>query len=313
MKLSDQARAHIRAREEEEQINAVNKRANDRKRTLYWIGFLEGALASKRIEAGEAAALQAEANNFARFFDDPDASDLAQDLHAECFSNDDDLMEQLRQIISDRRSAAQKLSAYTEADEMNEFLGFCGGIICDGKVLESEAAAILGRFRESDVLMHAAAFATLRRAVESAMSDNALTLEESAEVQEWISRLVGDGYADTGIPNIGNVARLDDLLTDPLEIKLRGSHFVVTGPMRMGTRTFVASEIMRVGGVYEERTTRKTDFLVVSSDASRHWRTTHFGTKIERAKELIEEGYKLRFITEMALAEAIRLHDTSIG
>ena len=167
---------------------------------------------------------------------------------------------------------------------MNEFLGFCAGIICDGRILRLEAHAILDRFRGSEVLMSAVPFARLRRAIEAAMADGVLTQIEADEVQEWIARLVGDGFIDTGIPNIGTVSRLDDPITDPGEIRIFGSRFVLTGPMRMGTRAFIRAEIERVGGVLDPRTTHRTDYLVVSSKASRHWRTTHFGTKMERAK-----------------------------
>ena len=50
---------------------------------LYWIGFLDGALSSGHIETGEGDALVAEATKFAEFFNDPDASDLAEDIRAE--------------------------------------------------------------------------------------------------------------------------------------------------------------------------------------------------------------------------------------
>ena len=133
--------------------------------------------------------------------------------------------------------------------------------------------------------MSAVPFARLRRAIEAAMADGVLTQIEADEVQEWIARLVGAGFIDTGIPNIGTVSRLDDPITDPGEIRIFGSRFVLTGPMRMGTRAFIRAEIERVGGVLDPRTTHRTDYLVVSSKASRHWRTTHFGTKMERAKE----------------------------
>jgi NAD-dependent DNA ligase len=305
MKLSDQANAHILEREAEEQINAFRKSANDRKREVYWIGFLGGALSSQRIEEGEEAALLAEADKFREFFDDPDAADLAEDLRAKCFSSEDDMMTQITKVIQEKRRELDEKSSYSETDEMNEFLGFCAGIICDGTILEKEAQAILNRFQASDVLMTSVPFSQLRRAVEVAMDDRVLTTEESEEVREWITQLVGDGFVDTGIPNIGSVSRLDDPITNPSELTLRGARFALTGPMKFGTRTFIQSEIERVGGIYEARTTQRTDYLVVSSHASRHWRTTHFGTKIERAKELIENGHKLRFVSEEALAKAI--------
>ncbi|MEQ8654717.1 MAG: BRCT domain-containing protein [Kiloniellales bacterium] len=305
MKLSDRVLLGIRERELEERYNAFNKSANSRKRVVYWIGFLDGVLSSHRVEEGEEDALLAEAGKFAEFFNDPDASDLAQDIRAKCFDSEDDLIDQMKQAIEDKRAELGSGTTSVETDEMNEFLGFCAGIICDGRVLESEVRAILRRFKSSAILMQAAPFATLRAAVEAAMDDDVLTDDEAEEIREWIAQLVGDGFIDTGIPNIGAVAKLDDPITDPNEVVLAGSVFVLTGPMRMGPRSFIVTEIESVGGSCADQTTKKTDYVVISSTASRHWRTTHFGTKIERARELIEEGQKLRFVTEVALDKAI--------
>lgn len=305
MKLSKSALLGIRERELEERHSAFNRSANARKRVVYWIGFLNGALSSHRIEEGEEDALLAEAGKFAEFFNDPDASDLAEDIEAKCFSSEEDLIAQLQQVIEDKRAELGSNVKSLETDEMNEFLGFCAGIICDGKVLEPEVRAILQRFKSSEVLMQAAPFATLRAAVEAALDDEVLSNNEADEIQEWISQLVGDGFIDTGIPSIGTVAKLDEPIVDPTEILVEGSVFVLTGPMRMGPRSFIISEIESAGGSCAPRTTQNHDYVVISSTASRHWRTTHFGTKIERARELITQGQKLRFVSEVALEKAI--------
>ncbi len=307
MKISETAMLSIHQRELEERHNAFNKTTNTRKRVFYWIGFLDGALSSHRIEDGEEEALLAEASRFSDFFDDPDASDLVEDLLADCFSSEEDLIDQLRQLIDDKRAELGMQSSPSETDELNEFLGFCAGVICDGRVLEVEVRSIIHRFKSSAVLMQAKPFASLRKAVEMSMADDILTDQEADEIQEWIAKLVGDGFIDTGIPNIGTVAKLDEPITDPNDIKLQGSVFVLTGPMSMGPRSFIISEIESVGATCAPRTTTKTDYVVVSSTASRHWRTTHFGTKIERARELIEKGLKLRFVSEVALQRALQL------
>jgi NAD-dependent DNA ligase len=202
-------------------------------------------------------------------------------------------MDQLRNIVAEKRKILVAASPYSEKDELNEFLGFCGGIICDGKILQAEVEAIRDRFRASDVLVASVPFAQLRRAVEAVLADHVVTEAEAREIEEWIAHLVGSGYMDTEMPNIGQVAILDAPITDPKEIRLSGSTFVLTGPMVMGPRSYIVEEIARVGGKYANTTTRGTDYVVVSSTASKNWRTTSFGTKIERAKELIEDGYKL--------------------
>lgn len=309
MSLSDRAQPRVMAPAVD--VDQLQKGANDRKREVYWIGFLQGALSSNRIESGEEDAILAEADKFVEFFEDPDASDLAEDIRARCFSGQNDFMNALENVIKEKRGEIQAAAPYSERDEINEFLGFCAGIVCDGLILKAEAEAMLSRFHDSMVLSSSVVFRDLWRALEAALADKILTEEESVEVRAWIALLVGDGYVDTGIPNIGNTAELDEPIRDAAQIVLKGACVVLTGPMRMGTRDFIIAEIEGCGGEVGKTTTRKTDYVVVSSTASKNWRTTHFGTKIERAKELIVEGYKLRFVTEAALEAAIKLQAKS--
>lgn len=309
MSLSDRAQPRVMAQDVD--VDQLQKGANDRKREVYWIGFLQGALSSNRIESGEEDAILAEADKFVEFFEDPDAADLTEDIRARCFSGQNDFMTALENVIKEKRSEIQAAAPYSERDEVNEFLGFCAGIVCDGLILKAEAEAMLSRFHDSMVLSSSVVFRDLWRALEAALADKILTEEESEEVRAWIALLVGDGYVDTGIPNIGNTAELDEPIRDAAQISLKGACVVLTGPMRMGTRDFIIAEIERCGGEVGKTTTRKTDYVVVSSTASKNWRTTHFGTKIERAKELIVEGYKLRFVTEAALEAAIKLQAKS--
>jgi len=120
MKISEKALLNIRARELEERHNAFNKSASTLKRVVYWIGFLDGALSSHRIEED---AILAEAGKFAEFFNDPDASDLIEDIQAKCFSSEADFVGQLKQVIDAKRTELGSGSTSSETDEMNEFLG----------------------------------------------------------------------------------------------------------------------------------------------------------------------------------------------
>jgi hypothetical protein len=143
---------------------------------------------------------------------------LAEDIKSKCFSSEQDLIDQLKQIIDDKRSELGDGTTSAETDELNEFLGFCAGCICDGRVLEAEVRAILAKFRSSPILMQASPFSTLKRTIETAMADDVLTEDEALDIKEWIAQLMGDGFIDTGITNIGNVAKLDEPITDPSQI-----------------------------------------------------------------------------------------------
>lgn len=291
--------------DDEDAMARVHAQPIARKKELYWLGFLEGAVASGRIESGEPAAILAESKRFTEFFDDPDANDLTADICSGCFESADDMLASIRDIIEERR-LRRGARYFTDVDELNLFMGFCAGIVCDGIVLESEVRAIRERMHASAALM-AAPFTGLRTAVDRALHDGVVTAEESAEIQEWLARLVGDGYADTGIANIGNVANLHDPISDPGSIAFDQRRFVLTGPMRMGTRSFIVRQIEAAGGIYDSNVSRHTDYVIIASTASKTWLTTHFGTKINRAKELIDQGHGVRFVYEGAFETALQV------
>jgi hypothetical protein len=157
--------------DEQERFDSFHKNSNKRKREIYWIGFLEGTLSSKGIESGEKEALHAEAQRFQKFFNDPDASDLEADLKARCHSSTQDLMDQISSIIQEKRRELCIELQYSQNDEMSEFLGFCAGIICDGRVFQAEAEAILFRFRRSVALTEGVPFHNLSKAIEAALTD----------------------------------------------------------------------------------------------------------------------------------------------
>jgi NAD-dependent DNA ligase len=286
-------------------IEIVNQTQVGRKKAFYWLGFLEGALSSGRIEHGEPVAVAKEAEEFARFFDDPDARDFVADFNARCFSSAHDVFDCLTDMHSEKLSQVTADGSISYTDEVNQFLGFCAGIICDGKVLPEEALAIKDRLLHSEVLQNEPAVKDLRNCVLRTLADGLLSANELVEIQEFLARLVGDGYCDTGMANIGQVSTLEGLIVDPESVVFRGRTFVITGPMRMGTRSHVVRLIEKVGGSFATTPSKAVDYVVVAVNASTMWKTTHYGTKIERARMLISKGSSLNFLCESALEAAL--------
>ena len=266
---------------------------------------LPSALLIGRIETNEPEAIAKEAATFVDFFDDPDASDLLQDLNAKCFSSEADLIDQLQDIIKNTESTIEYNAHSIEKDTLNRFLGFCAGIVCDSIIQDEEIIAIRDQFISSEVLKHSTALVDLQASIFSSLRDNFIDEQEREEIHEWLEHLVGDGYVASGKANIGNVAELDEHETDASLINFYNSYFVVTGPTAMGTRSYVASLIEEAGGHFQQNVTQRTNYIVVADSASKHWRTTHFGTKLQRAHELIEKGLPLKIVSESTLQAAL--------
>jgi hypothetical protein len=53
------------------------------------------------------------------------------------------------------------------------------------------------------------------------------------------------------------------------------------------------------------RITLETHYLVVAPTVSRDWRSTHFGTKIEKAQKYIVQGAPISFVPEHVFEEAL--------
>ncbi|MER5173041.1 hypothetical protein [Thioclava kandeliae] len=87
-------------------------------------------------------------------------------------------------VIAIKRSEIQTAALYSERDEVNEFLGFCAGILCDGVILPEEADAILARIRSSDTLTSSRVYRDLWRAAEAAMADRVLSADEVEEIRQ---------------------------------------------------------------------------------------------------------------------------------
>ncbi len=305
MQLSEKIRLSFWERHLDENVQKFSKSSNDRKRANYWCGFIEGALASGKIEKLEPEALEREASAFVEFFDDPDAADLLADLRAKCFSSDADLFEQLCDMAATMDQALSVDPKFEEKDALNRFLGFCGGILCDGILSDSEIIATRDRFMSCPILKSSVALTELRHAVTQALHDNFIDETERTEISQWLSHLVGDGYGASGEPNIGNVSKLDVHAPTSVKVSFKNHNFVVTGPTSIGTRSHVASLISNAGGNFQRNVTTATNYVITADSASPYWRTTHFGAKLQRANELIEQGYNIVILNESEFMEAL--------
>lgn len=303
--LSEQALAHVEAGREEADLGLFNRSATTRKRGFYWLGFLEGIASSNGIEDGEPEALLNEARQVDEFFGDTVEGSIEESLLTAMTTHADDLMAAVEAHRAALQEALDDPDLDSEKDAINAFLGFCAGIICDGEITSEEAQAIHRQLHASPILSEAPVFAQLRWAVDAALADAHLDAEEAEEIREWIAALVTDGYADTGVGSIGGVVAQDEPLTDPAELDFDGAVFVLTGKMSIGPRALIGEAIAARGGILKPSVTDKTDYVVVSNTASTHWKTTHFGTKIEAARAKIRNGHPMRFVRESALAQAL--------
>lgn len=196
-------------------LGRIHAKSNRRKAEAYWLGFLEGVLASESIESLEIASIRAEAEQFLHLFGDEDAADLIQDLNTTYRDYHDEIFGVISGIV-DYRSKPFGVDSSSK-DSCNRFFGFCAGIACDGRLKIKEVEKLIRRIDQAPALGEDARITSLRSVASEAISDGYLSSEEEEDIGDWIARLVGDSCADTGMASYGNGRITDEAYLGELE------------------------------------------------------------------------------------------------
>ena len=72
----------------------------------------------------------------------------------------------------------------------------------------------------------------------------------------------------------------------------------MSGQFAFGSKQDVTRKIVELGGHVTSSVGKKTDYLVVGGTRSNLWKYGAFGTKVEKAKSLQEEGLPIIIVSE---------------
>jgi len=110
-------------------------------------------------------------------------------------------------------------------------------------------------------------------------------------------KITGDDTHEEGLAaeDLATTLPLDD--PAPSVIEFPDREFCVTGRFAFGTRKKVVEAIVERGGSCNDTPRGMTAYVVVGFFASKDWKYSSYGTKIERAVQL-RTGGKLRIVAE---------------
>lgn len=283
-------------------LGHIHAKANYRKALAYWLGFLQGVLASDEVEQAEILPLTTEARNFLEMFGPMTAEFFVKDLDALTLGESRQAYVTIEGIL---RNRSNEITFDEPKDLVNVFYGFCAGIACDNLISPAEVERLIKQITPE--LMKDARIAGLHKAALLSIKDGRITGEESADICQWIAKLVGDSASDTGVATFGNVGVVDGAVSDHSLIDFDGRMFVLTGKFQIGPRKAVSNMIAERGGRFKDSVCGKTDYLAIAVTASRDWKHSHEGQKIIYAMELRQKGGSPNLIIEDTLARALQL------
>ena len=174
-------------------------------------------------------------------------------------------------------------------------IGICGGLIADGELNDREIIFLSTWLSENESMSQTWPGEVVFARVREVLADGIVTPDERGYLVKTLEQLAGGSFAETGAIGFNSNALPID---DRAEIEIPGRMFCFTGQFLFGTRASCEKAIGARGGEAASNITKKTHYLVIGELASRSWKNTSHGTKIENAVQLQSQGALIRIVSE---------------
>lgn len=174
-------------------------------------------------------------------------------------------------------------------------LGICSGLIADGELNDREVIFLSTWLSEHEAIAQTWPAEIVFARVREVLADGVVTPEERAYLVRTLEQLTGDSFAATGAVGTGSNSLPTD---DTVQVEISGRIFCFTGTFLFGTRAACERALSLRGGEAVSSITKKTHYLVIGELASRSWKNTSHGTKIESAVHMQSQGNPICIISE---------------
>jgi NAD-dependent DNA ligase len=163
---------------------------------------------------------------------------------------------------------------------LDEMLGICKGVICDGRLPDVEIVALDEWLAANPETMQRFPGDLIFNRLRSVLADGVVDDEEREDLKALLEEIAG---GDAELITKQNRAT-QAAFPNPLPTVLFESHtFCFTGRFAYGPRTRCEQAVSDRGGRISPTVTKKTQYLIVGTFGSRDWLHSVHGRKIETA------------------------------
>lgn len=278
-------------------LNKHFNHSRNREKAIFGLkGILEGVVADRRLNEQELLFLDTWLRSqeiIAQDGDVVDLLDLISDILEGGYISADELAD-LKQLIADIIEYKQ-LEFNSAEGRINELLGFLSGVSADGVLTEQEITSLCDWLNANTEVCGEWPANLLVARLNQILEDGIITPEENADLLETIKSICGQRFEETGIAHGMSMEFLEDFLD---EFTHQGQCLCFTGKFITGPRKAVESTAQQLGASVRSDVTNDVTALVIGTLASRDWRFSSHGRKIEKAIKLKATGASVVIITE---------------
>lgn len=180
-------------------------------------------------------------------------------------------------------------------------IGIAQGLICDRHLNDTEVLFLNQWLQSNENIALIWPGDVVHARIQEVLADGVVTEDERAYLIETLRELVGGTLED-----LADAEHVSELMFDQdVEVLFEGRRFCLTGNFVFAPRNSCAEAIERRRGTVASAVSKKTHYLVVGSMGSPEWKHGSFGTKVEQAMALKNEGAEICLVDENRWASAL--------
>ncbi|MBU1221669.1 BRCT domain-containing protein [Myxococcota bacterium] len=277
-------------------INTSFNRERNRQKAVFSLqGILKGINADEKINEKEIIFLNTWLTTHSKI-QDGDIQDLIyiidQILEDGIITNKE--LEELTEVISTILEFGKKESGEIEL-YLNDLIGLLQGILSDDILNLKEFTFLEIWLNKTFKYFNDFPLDIIRKEIEKIKSDGKITEEELLSFIDVLREICN--YKING--NIFEQESVSELFGQKISnFDHQGKIFCITGKFATGTRPYITEIIETHGGSVVSTVTNTTDVLLLGSIASRDWKFSSFGRKIENALYKQKSGQNIIILSE---------------
>jgi NAD-dependent DNA ligase len=180
--------------------------------------------------------------------------------------------------------------------------GICMGLVADGQLNDQEITFLSTWLAANSELSTTWPGEVVYARVTEVLKDGSVSQDEREYLLKTLQQLIGGDFQETGaVPDGSTELGFDSVDSIHFESRV----FCFTGQFLYGTRSACERAMTSVGAECAGSINKNTDYLIVGAMASRDWKNTSHGLKIEKAMQLKKDGSDLKILTEAIWVGAI--------
>ncbi len=266
---------------------AFNHESNTHKELLNLKGMLEGVSADSKLKEVEVVFLSNWIKDQTHIKKDGDLLDLQEAiedvLEDGVVTNEEreDLLVLIGDILKYNSTQASSVDCL-----VNKFLGFLQGISCDNELTDSEISALSSLIESEQSTHDHWAIKRIKLLVDEILEDGVVDEQERAQLLGEVKAVCGQEFLDTGIASGLSTGVLVGEINYESLINVK---VCFTGTLTTGTRAEMTKKAKASGIDVTKTVTQNLDILVIGGVASRDWKFSSFGRKVEKVHQNRDE------------------------